>query len=772
MVMPLAAPMPSSAPAPHDVSSGASLVDVRGRTLPLQRTALRTRAKGGVARTVIRQTFVNVHDEPLEVTYRLPLPADGAVSAFRFELDGEVVEGEVDRRHRARERYDLAMAEGRTAALLDQERADTFTQRVGNVPPRSTVVAEIVVDQRLTWCDEGAWEWRFPTVVPPRYLGDAGRVTDAANVHVAISEAPLTHRLAMELCIDDALHGSRPASPSHALASSDEGFANDPAVWGYRSAALRRASGSTRVTLADREGVRLDRDVVVRWHVAAPSPGVSLDVVSAPPNGPDAGDRYALLTVVPPRETVRAEAVARDLIVLLDTSGSMGGAPLAQAARVVCAMLDTLDERDRIELVEFSSAPRRWREEPVRATAANRREAAAWVKALRASGSTEMRTALLEALRPLRAGAQRQVVLVTDGYIGFEREIVETVFAKLPTGCRLHTVGVGSAVNRALLTPAAQAGRGVEVVVAPDEDPEPAARRIVARTSAPLVTDLVIEGEGVCAVSPARAPDLYAASPALFALRLAPNARTVTVRGTSARGPWTQTLALPDSAPFDLGGAVRARFARDRVEDHELHLAAGGSSAELDAAIEELGLAYQVATRLTSWIAERRTVSVDRDAPKRRETQPQELVHGLSVEGLGLRAAVSVDAFANSTRAGGVRASSVTGAFAVYASAGPMPGAPPAPQSAPAPARAESALDVTARKRLAADPVVHSYVAPSVMAAPESAPLPAKRASRTLPWLLALVLLVLAAVAVWYVATRAAPHAPTTTNDAPVSPRR
>lgn len=715
-------------------SSGGTLVSLDGRALPLRQSALRARARGGVARTVVRQTFVNPYEEPLEVSYQLPLPVDGAVSGFRFELDGVEVVGEVDRKHRARERYEQAIVEGRTAALLEQERPNLFTQRVGNIPPRSTLVAEITVDQRLAWLDEGAWEWRFPSVVGPRYMGAEGRVADADRVRVEVADKPLAHRMVMELTVADEIpSGYRPESSSHALEALDDATARDHGLWGYRSAALRDGS-AVRVGFRDREGVRLDRDVVVRWAVAERDPGLSLDAVRAPDDGADRGALYGLLTIVPPQATSRMMALPRDLIVLIDTSGSMGGKPLEQAARVVSAMVDTLSDDDRIELIEFSSSPRRWRASPVAATEDHRREAIAWVRALQAGGATEMRAALLEALRPLRAGAQRQVVLITDGYIGFEREIVETVYQKLPADCRLHTVGVGSSVNRALTSPAAQAGRGVEVVVSLDDDAERAARRMVERTHAPLVTELVIEGEGVEEVSPARLPDLFAASPVLVSMRLGRPGSTVKVRGKTARGTWEQTLRVPEGAPWERAAAVRARFARDRVEDHELHLAAGGFASEIDREIESLGVTFQIATRLTSWVAISREVTVDPEAKRRRETQPQEMVHGLSVEGLGLRAAHASSAvfgasqsFADeddmlTTGASGERIAAVRASVSAPAMA---------PMSAPS-------------------PVVYSAAPMDAHVAPPSYGAAYKtRGSRA--WIVVLVLLLVALVAAWFV---------------------
>src|SRR5688572_13201557 len=151
-------------------------------TMPLESAALRVVARGGVARVILEQTFANHHPDPLAVTYVLPLPADGAVSGFAFTIGDRRIEGEIDRKRAARERYEDAIAHGHTAALLEQERSSLFTQEIGNVPPGARVVCEIVIDQPLRWLDEGSWEWRFPLAAAPRYLGEPGRVSDAAKV--------------------------------------------------------------------------------------------------------------------------------------------------------------------------------------------------------------------------------------------------------------------------------------------------------------------------------------------------------------------------------------------------------------------------------------------------------------------------------------------------------------------------------------------------------------------------------------------------------------
>lgn len=596
-------------------SSGARLVSVDGRSLPLLGAALKADGKAGVMRVTLEQTFRNPHDEPLRVTYSLPLPADAAVSGFAFTLGQERIVGQVDSKARARERFEDAVLRGQSAALLDQERSSLFTQEVGNVPPRSEIVCELQLDQRLAWLPDGFWEWRFPTVVAPRYLGAPGRVADAAKVTVDVADQALPVRLSLALSIRDRLaEGARPMSPSHAL----------------HTEALH---DRVEVRFADERGAALDRDVVVRFRAAQPRVGLELDVSRAAA-GSTSRDAFGLLTLVPPAQAMAA--VPRDLIVLLDTSGSMSGAPLQQAQRVTAALIDSLTDGDRLELIEFSNSPRRWKSGAVQATASNRKDAQGWVARLRASGGTEMRSGILEALQPLRAESQRQVVLITDGLIGSEHEVLEAIGRRLPAGSRVHTVGVGSGVNRSLTGPAARAGRGVELVVGLGEDVEPLIARLLSRTHAPLWTEVSVSGSAVVG-APTRIADLFGGAPALIPLALRAEGGELMLRAKTAQGDLVERLAVGAVSAGEGSPAVRALFAREAVEDLELDAAIDGQSQARDAEIERLGLEFQISTRLTSWVAISAQQTVDPRAPRRHETMPHELAYGLSAEGFGLR---------------------------------------------------------------------------------------------------------------------------------------
>src|SRR5688572_11096335 len=269
-------------------SSGASLTTADGRSLALVGVRLRGDARGGIARLVLEQKFENRYAETLDVTYRMPLPADGAVSAYAFEIGGRVIAGRVDKKAAARETFERALVEGRTAALLEQNTNDIFTQQIGNLPPNESLIARITIDQRLAWLPEGEWELRFPTVIGPRYVSPTDTEQVARDTHVSVDPSGISAGIQIAITIGDAIvSGRTAASPTHTL--------------------VHRADGSIEL----KDEAALDRDIVVRWPVATAKPGLSLDVARRAN-----GDAYGLLTIVPPSPASKPKAVARDLIVL------------------------------------------------------------------------------------------------------------------------------------------------------------------------------------------------------------------------------------------------------------------------------------------------------------------------------------------------------------------------------------------------------------------------------------------------------------------------
>ncbi|MHC4210718.1 MAG: VIT domain-containing protein [Planctomycetota bacterium] len=597
----------------------ARLVSVDGREFPLEAAAITARAEGGLAESRLVQTYSNPHAEPLEVLYTMPLPADGAVVGYTITLGDRVITGEIERLQEAREAYQRALEEGRTAGLLEQVRGDTFTQKLGSLPAGATAKVEIRVLHPLAFrpaTDDGAasWEYRFPTVVGVRYQGAPGRVPDAADFELdRADESGTPVRLELDLMLaDGAPEALDPQSPTHGIrvASADHG---------------------SRVKFD--EGAPLDRDLVVSWRATTHEVGVRL--IEGPGLPGDDG-RYALLTVTPP---TRPEAtMPRDLTILIDASGSMMGQPLESAKDVVRALLGSLEPRDRFEMLAFADGVAELVKGPVAASPANVRRAMDRLDELQAGGCTEMGRAIIWSLKPLRPDAQRQVIMLTDGQVTFENEVIGAILQRLKAGCRIHAVGIGSAPNRSLTRGVARAGRGEELLVTDARDASASAGRLLRATVGPVLTDLAIGGTACRSVAPARSRDVLAGQPLVVAVELEPEGGTVEIRGRLAgsREDWVRTLDVsqPQSAsPLPIG----ALFGREAVEDQETALAADPRAADsIENAIETLGLRHRITTRRTSLVAICEEPTVDPGAARRRHRLEVELPAGVSAEGVGL----------------------------------------------------------------------------------------------------------------------------------------
>ena len=616
------------------VRPGAALVAVDGRIYPLRSAAVTARAEGGLALTTLAQEFHNPHLEPLEVHYTLPLPADGAVVGYAIRIGERVVRGEIERRQAAEKAFVEALAEGREAALLEHDRDDTFTQRLGSIPPGQGVGVEIEVLHLLDFvpsqgADRPLWEYRFPTVVGVRYQGAPGRVEDAERLDVdRAREGEIPTRVDLDLTLADGPPAALAVvSTTHDIACSDE-------------------KGLSRVSL--RSEARLDRDLVVRWNACDERAGVRL--VEGRGLAGDDG-RYGLLSLTPP--AVTTSALPRDLTVLLDASGSMDGDPIDLAKHVVTDLIGSLEPDDRFEVIAFASDSRNLTDGLKKATPEHRAQALRSLGSLQAGGGTEMAHAVIEAMKPLRDDSQRQVVLVTDGYIGFEAQVTGEILRRLPENARVHTVGVGSAPNRSLTRSVARAGRGVEVFAGDGASAASAARRLCRATVRPVLTELTVRGNGLRHHAPQRPRDVLAGQALVLAMELEPNGGTVEVAGREAgsAGAWIWRLVVPARASVPAVGMpaspdaaaltatslpIGALYGREIISDLELDAALGETGVDVDRLIEENALRHRIASRMTSLVAIAEEPSVDPKLPRRRERLAVEVPAGVSPAASGL----------------------------------------------------------------------------------------------------------------------------------------
>jgi Ca-activated chloride channel homolog len=628
----------------HEGAGLGCLMTGRGN-LPLTDVDIDAHVTGLLHTTRVRQTFTNPHDEPLEATYIFPLPDRAAVTAFRMTVGDRVIEGLLQERAEARRNYDEAIAEGRRAAIAEEERPNVFTVRVGNLIPGDRAVVELTLVGPLI-LDSGEATWRFPLVVAPRYIPgtplpgdqvgdgtelDTDAVPDASRLTppVLLPGFPNPVRLSARVDIDG---GGLPIS-------------------GLRSNVPAEVDG-TVVTI--RPGRRLDRDLVVRFDVGDEGIGTSLV----------AHEGTFALTVVPPNPKLGAPAKPRDVVFVLDRSGSMGGWKMIAARRAVARMIDTLGSADRFTVIAFDDrveTPSTLEDGLITASDRNRFRAVEYLATLDARGGTEMLAPLQQAARllggddPARA---RVLVLATDGQVGNEDQILAAI-APAAMSMRIFTVGIDTAVNDAFLRRIAAAGGGSCEVVESEDRLDEVMERIHRRISTPVLSNVAIVGTGLRidadSVAPARLPALHAGAPLVVLGRFdGPADGTVRVTATDAAGaPWSVDVAVSPHG----SAALTPVWARAHIRDLEdRYVVAYGDSA-IERRIVEVSLAGQVLSRFTAFVATDVTVVVEKGTA-RRVTQPVELPAGwdqpsqLQPEQRLLRAAFAPMSAAPTTGAG------------------------------------------------------------------------------------------------------------------------
>ena len=603
---------------------------------PLERTTVDARVSGYVARVKVEQTFQNPFERAVEAVYLFPLPDDAAVDAMELRAGDRVVRGQIRRREQARREYRAARERGALASLLEQERPNLFRQSVANIPPGGSVRVALEYTQVLPY-EEGSYRFIYPMVAGPRYVpagaGEAGSEAEAdqaSNVRQVALPPGASRRDRVEVSLTASL-----GTPLHDVSSPTHDID------------VERDGTDAATVHLDPDGVPPDRDLDVRFRVAGDAP--SAGIVASAPSGDDAG--FMTLLVHPRLEIPEAEVSKREIVFVVDTSSSMHGRPLELAKAAMTRALDGLREGDTFRVVSFSDGATALSETPLAATRANVARAKEFVESLRALGATEMVRGVRAALDPpADPERMRMVLFVTDGYIGNETEIFRETHERLGQA-RLFAFGVGSAVNRYMLSRLAEVGRGEAMVVTLSESPEEAADRFHERIARPYLTDVQIDWGGleVADVYPRRVPDLFGDRPVVVHARYRDGGDTVfKVRGRIAGRAFEQDLPVSLPRTGEPRREVQSLWARTAIRDRMLAMALRPTDT-LREEITDIGLSYGLLTQWTAFVAVDETPqpSQPTDSPDpARVDQPAVLPNGVDFGGRAQGAAVQQSHYA------------------------------------------------------------------------------------------------------------------------------
>ena len=610
-----------------DVQSGTLLLKMQAglKTATRTNTDVAMTVSGLVARVSVRQEFRNDGDEWTEGVYVFPLPDKAAVDRMRLHIGERYIEGEIREKEQARKDYERARNEGRKASLVEQERPNLFTTSVANIAPGERVVVEIEYLENLRY-DNGTFSIRFPMTLTPRYIpgspvpdrqgsgwsADTTRVGDASRItppHVTTSQ---DHRISLRANIDAGM-------PLEIVASR------------YHPVEVSEGRGRYTVSLVGND-VPLDHDFELLWRPVAsavPRAMVFRETIAGQPH-------YLLMVIPPDVEKHAGLTMPRELIFIVDTSGSMHGASIAQAKQALTRAIDDLGPADRFNIIEFNSSARALYHQSVAADAANLAHARRFVNGLEANGGTEMRPALRLALdAPGSEAYLRQIVFITDGSVGNEDELYAMIESQLGNA-RLFTVGIGSAPNSWFMRKAAELGRGTFVVISALHEVGEKMERLFDKLGSPQVTNINVSwpGGAVTEAYPEIVPDLYLGEPVTVRARVSAafqQGSLVRVSGDSAGGAWNRDLPLASDGEHPGIGALWARAKIAALHDEQRR---GADPEATRKAVVDTAIAHHLVSKHTSLVAVDKTPVRPAGDPLAREQVPNLLPYGQSMNAI------------------------------------------------------------------------------------------------------------------------------------------
>lgn len=639
---------------------------------PSLRSDYQAEVEGDLVTVTVTQTFANPSDQALNATYLFPLPTTAAVFKMEMEVGEERVEARIQRVEEARASYEKARDEGRAAALLTQKRPNMFTQEIANLMPGLPVKVTLSYVQVANRVD-GRYELVMPLVVGPRYqpLGrgvedgqdempaptavaptgeGGGRTGPDGSPPISVEASkqaqadsrkkygvweleslpayPPVSGLTIPKIIDEdrvslrvKLRAGQPISrfdsPTHALA--DQKISD-------REISLSLASGRT-----------IDnRDFILHWSLAGDQtqPGLLA-------HKDERGGFFSLL-IEPPAAPRDEDLTPREMVFVLDTSGSMRGRPLAACQVFMQKALQTLRPKDYFRIVTFDNAAREFSDGAVSASPDNIKRGLDYVNGLQASGGTEAASGVRQALdQPQHPGTLRLVVFMTDGFIGNEAQVLQLT-NEIIGQARILSFGVGTSVNRYFLEELAREGRGWCQVLDPSADVDEVTAAMAGRLDAPVLTDISIDWGGeVSEVAPDPVPDLFAGQSVRVMGRYEKGGpREVVVSGLSGarRARMPLKIDLPDQPDPAGAQAIPLIWARETIAElsRQFHRPRGGGDLNaLKERITVMGLTYNLVTTWTAFVAVSKQV-VNQNGAALEVQIPLPQVKGVEAEAYGL----------------------------------------------------------------------------------------------------------------------------------------
>jgi Ca-activated chloride channel family protein len=558
--------------------TGALLAKMNGILVPIPLVSMEVTLSisGPIVRGRLVQSFENPTAETLEAEYVFPLPEGAAVDGLTLQIGERSYVGQIQEKEDARRTYENAKVDGKGSGLVEQERPNVFRTRVANIPPHASIVVRLDTLDEAAWGD-GEFSTTFPTTITARYAPGGSEACDS----IPTTSAAHIPVVALRATIDAGLPMASIVSPSHRV--------------------LTTAVGSSFSVRAGDGRVPADRDFVLRWRPDAGAVPIAGGLVEEREDG-----RFGLAMLVPPDlDKAAAGTFPTQTVFVVDVSGSMDGPSLVQAKAALEVALDRLRPGDTFTLIKFDSDNQAYSDRFIDAAPDAIDAAKRWVSRLSAGSGTEILPALIRALELSERGdpsVLKRVILITDGAVGNEDQVVGEVLRRLG-GTRLHIVGIGFAPNRWLMKELAAAGRGTFESIGSIADVQSKTVELLTRTERAAITDVALEWDGAPPLDagPDPVPDLYAGRPLVVTARFDPTRPLPKLRvwGRAPDGPVTMDV---DFARASRNAGIGTRWARAKIASLELARVHGADPAVVRAEVVDLAKRFSLVTTYTSFV--------------------------------------------------------------------------------------------------------------------------------------------------------------------------
>jgi len=590
--------------------------DAAVEQFPLKSTHATVNINGVIADVVIRQTYANDGPQPINARYIFPASTRAAVHGMTMTIGETIIKAQIKERKLAQQTFDTAKKQGKSASLLKQQRPNVFTMSVANIMPGDTIAIELHYTELLVPTD-GVYEFVYPTVVGPRYSDQPA--ANAPEIDRWIKNPYLKQGVASPTAFDIDVNLVAGMELQEAVCTSHD----TDITWEDKTMA--------RIKLKNTEKQGGDRDFILRYRLA----GQKINSGLILQRGQD--ENFFLMMVQPPARVKPTDLPPREYIFVVDISGSMNGFPLNTAKKLLTRLIGNLQAKDRFNVILFAGSSKIMASSSLPATSDNIRQAVHLIERQRGGGGTRLYSALKKGMDlPKDENSSRTILIVTDGYIGAEKEVFRLIQKNL-NKTNVFAFGIGSSVNRYLIEGMAKSGQGEPFIVTKPSDAGQVARQFQDYVQSPVLTNISIKYDGFDAydIEPISIPDLFAQRPVIvFGKWRGVLKGTIQVDGVSGDGNYTHDFKVADHTPRETGQTLSYLWARKRIARlSDFNVQKG--NAEHQAEITNMGLTYNLLTAYTSFVGVHEVVRNPK-AKAKNVTQPLPLpkhVSNLAVGG-------------------------------------------------------------------------------------------------------------------------------------------